>query len=162
MLVIRVRWAASAEQGEAITRMFSTQRAATPAPAPVAPWLPPHPPLPVCPTSPSSPLLSRPLSSSGSWSCFSSWNSFAEVRPPPFGWATGDSQEAAYLSLPPLPLRGRGATPFGSALRSLNFPPDTPRRPRLMLGESSSPPSAHHLSELLPLPALFFFSIWLE
>ena len=26
-----------------------------------------------------------------------------------------------------------------------------------MLGESSSPPSAHHLSELLPLPALFSF-----
>lgn len=41
MLVIRVRWAASEEQGEAITRMFSTQRAATPALAPVAPWLPP-------------------------------------------------------------------------------------------------------------------------
>ena len=41
MVVIRVRWAASEEQGEAITRMFSTQRAATPALAPVAPWLPP-------------------------------------------------------------------------------------------------------------------------
>lgn len=49
---------------------------------------------------------------------------------------------------------GEGATPFGWARVPLNFARRIPGtwRVLVLLGESSSPPSAHHLSEPLPPP----------
>ena len=62
-MLIRVRWAASAEQGEAITRMFSYPKSCNSSPGSGSALATPPPPTPLT-CLPDFPLLSSALSSS--------------------------------------------------------------------------------------------------